>query len=450
MLFKLKFKHLALLITFYVLTSCSDDSDYTAINLETEDKQLQEVLINLSGSLDTFILPQSTDYQSIPSDPKNPITESKVALGKLLFYETGIGINSKKETNKATYSCASCHHSGAGFQSGIKQGIGDGGMGFGLHGEARVMDPNYTEDLIDIQPIRSPTVLNSAYQKLMLWNGQFGATDDNIGTEANWTEGTPKAVNILGFEGVETQAIAGLSVHRMGIDKAFCDENKYVKLFDNAFPEVDKSERYSITTAGLAIAAYERTLLANNTDFQNWLKGDTRAMNKNEKKGALLFFGKARCYECHSGPALNSENFYALGMNDLSGSGVHGITDEVTKKGRGGFTNNPTDNYKFKVPQLYNLADVQFLGHGGNFTSVREIIEYKNNGVKQNNEVPNEMVSDKFSPLGLNDNEITLITEFIEKSLHDNDLKRYDPASLPTGLCFPNADPTSKEDMGCN
>lgn len=450
MLSTVKLKKLGLLILITIFMSCSDDSDYTEIPLETEDKQLQEVLTKLSGSLDAFILPESTDYQSIPSDPKNPINESKVKLGKLLFYETGIGVDSKKETSKATYSCASCHHSGAGFQSGIKQGIGEGGMGFGLHGEARVMDPEYTEDLIDVQPIRSPSVLNSAYQKLMLWNGQFGGTADNIGTEENWTEGTPKAVNKLGFEGIETQAIAGLTVHRMNINKEFCDEYKYEKLFDDAFPEIDKTERYSLTTAGLAIAAYERTLLANNTGFQNWLKGDTKAMNKNEKKGALLFFGKARCFECHSGPALNSEEFYALGMNDLSGSGVHGVIDEATKKGRGGFTNNPADNYKFKVPQLYNLTDVKFFGHGGNFSSVREIVEYKNNGIKQNSIVPTEAVSDKFIPLGLNDNEVTLITEFIEKSLYDNNLKRYDPTSLPTGLCFPNADPTSREDMGCN
>ncbi len=81
------------------------------------------------------------------------VNEDKVLLGKLLFHETGIGVNSKVESHEATYSCSSCHHSAAGFQSGLQQGIGDGGMGFGLHGEARIMDSDFSSDLLDVQPI---------------------------------------------------------------------------------------------------------------------------------------------------------------------------------------------------------------------------------------------------------------------------------------------------------
>jgi cytochrome c peroxidase len=429
--------------------SCNNDSEYEEVSFNDNDELLESQLINISGNLDYFILPESIDYFNIPSDPKNVITEAKVNLGKFIFYETGIGLSPNNESNRGTYSCATCHHSGAGFQSGIQQGIGEGGIGFGVHGESRIANPSFV-DSIDVQPIRSPSVLNVAYQKLMLWNGQFGATGDNVGTESNWTEETPKAVNLLGYEGVETQAIAGLSVHRMMVDKAFCDDNEYNTLFDEAFPEIDESERYSLETAGLAIAAYERTLLATNTNFQNWLKGDVSAMTDSEKEGAVLFFGKGKCYECHSGPALNSEAFYGLGMNDLEGENVHGVIDDVTKKGRGGFTNDANDNYKFKVPQLYNLADVEFFGHGGTFTTVREVIVYKNNAERENDEVPTRSLSDKFVPLGLTDEEIDLLTEFIIKSLYDNNLQRYDPTSLPTGLCFPNADSVSKQDMGCN
>jgi len=447
---KLTNKILSLCIVIIFFSSCVEDTDYIEISSELEDQKLMTTLVALGGHLDYFVLPESNDFANIPADPNNPLTDAKVLLGKLLFHETGIGVNSKKETHQKTYSCASCHHSAAGFQSGIKQGIGDGGMGFGLHGEARVMAPDFTAAIVDVQPIKSPTVLNSAYQKLMLWNGQFGATDLNVGTEANWTDGTPKAVNHLGYEGVETQAIAGLTVHRMDINQTFCSDNNYEALFNDAFPEVDLDERYTLITAGLAIAAYERTLLANDTNFQNWLKGDINAMTSNEKKGALLFFGKAQCFQCHSGPALNSEAFYALGMNDLSGNGVHGTVDEATKKGRGGFTNNPSDNYTFKVPQLYNLADVEFFGHGASFTTVKEVISYKNNALKEHTEVPLSSLATEFSPLGLSEREIDLLTEFIEKSLVDRNLQRYNPTSLPTGLCFPNADALSKQDMGCN
>jgi cytochrome c peroxidase len=325
------------LFTIITLTSCAEDTGFIEISSDMEDQKLKANLVALAGDLNYYILPESDNFAAIPADPNNPLNKDKVLLGKLLYHETGIGVKAKKESHQKTYSCASCHHSAAGFQSGMKQGIGDGGMGFGLQGETRVMAPGYTADMLDVQPIKSPTVLNVAYQKLMLWNGQFGATDQNIGTEANWTAGTPKEVNNLGFEGIETQAIAGLTVHRMDITKTFCTDYNYDVLFDKAFPEIDESERYTLITAGLAIAAYERTLLANDTNFQGWLKGDAAAMTSTEKQGALLFFGKGRCYECHSGPALNSEAFCALGMNDLSGNDVHGTVDEGTKKGRGGF-----------------------------------------------------------------------------------------------------------------
>lgn len=105
-----------------------------------------------------------------------------------MFYETGLALNPTQEEGMNTYSCASCHQSKAGFQSGIKQDIGEGGLGFGLFGEGRVMDTNYEAAIIDVQPIRSPTILNTAFQDVMLWNGQFGGTKTNAGTEAEWTE----------------------------------------------------------------------------------------------------------------------------------------------------------------------------------------------------------------------------------------------------------------------
>lgn len=433
-----------------LIGSCSVDGELFDITVTAEDLALQDQLIDLSGSLEFYTLPDSDDFKNIPADPNNQLTAEKVLLGQLLFHETGLAIDAKIETNKGTYSCASCHHSGAGFQSGLRQGIGDGGSGFGLFGEARTLAAGYTPDMADVQPIKSPSALNVAYQKVMLWNGQFGATGPNLGTESNWTPDTPKETNNLGFEGVETQAIAGLTVHRMGINKGFLDENSYAFLFRQAFPDVPEEERYSFTTIGLAIAAYERTLLANQSNFQKWLRGASKAMTTEEKKGAALFFGKAKCYECHNGPALNSEAFYAIGLNDLLDPAVPVMLDDATKKGRGGFTKNPNDDYKFKVPQLYNLKDVNFFGHGGSFQSIKEIIAYKNEAIKENFDVSDEQLADEFIPLNLNLEEIEQLTQFVENSLKDNNLQRYEPAGLPSEKCFPNADRQSREDLNCD
>ncbi|NNM18389.1 MAG: cytochrome-c peroxidase [Croceitalea sp.] len=435
------------LITFlFLISGCTDDDLY---NEKSNESELETELIQLLGSLEAWQLPNSSDYLNIPNDPNNPITHEKVVLGKFLFHETALGNNPTSQIGLKTYSCASCHHAKAGFQSGIKQGIGEGGLGFGLRGETRIMSLEYNESELDVQPIRSPTVINTAYQEVMLWNGQFGATGKNLGTEGSWTPGTPKENNLLGFQGVETQAIAGLGVHRMSLDSSLLENESYKSLFDQAFPNDQAEERYSIINAGLAIAAYERTILANESPFQKWLRGEEK-LSENEMQGAIVFFGKGKCYTCHSGPGLNGMEFHALGMNDLQGDDVHGTLDETTKKGRGGFTDNPQDDYKFKTPTLYNLNDVNHLGHGGNFNNVKEVIEYKNQAIPQNAEVPLSNISPSFRPLGLSLDEINMLSTFIENALYDDQLERYVPISTPMQSCFPNADSQSKEDMGCD
>jgi len=438
-----RFLIVVMLTTF--VNSCAPDVDLYEELARQEPLALQ---IEQVTNLDDLILP---DYKldNIPSDPKNPITEEKVILGKMLFHETDIALSPKREEGAKTYSCASCHHAKAGFQSGMKQGIGDGGVGFGILGETRMIAANYEESELDVQPFRSPTILNTAYQDVMLWNGQFGATKSNLGTETEWTSGTPIENNELGFEGVETQAIAGLGEHRLNIVPEMIINSLYKGLFDDAFPDIPIKERYSQLNGALAIAAFERSVVASQAPFQKWLRGSVNALNENQKKGALLFFGKGKCYTCHSGPGLNGMSFHALGMNDLSGDDIHLKPTEKDKLGRGGFTKRPEDAYAFKTPTLYNLKGLKFLGHGASFNSINEIVMYKNSGIAENDNVPEENLDPLFKPLGLSENEVALLSYFIETGLYDDNLQRYVPETLPSGGCFPNADSQSRKDMDC-
>ncbi|MCB0657413.1 MAG: cytochrome-c peroxidase [Saprospiraceae bacterium] len=433
------------------LTQCTKDGIPSEDNLDTE---LERLLTQAAptGSLRYFELPASSDYQSIPQDPRNPLNDPKIQLGEFLFHETHLAEGAKFSSGFHTYSCSTCHHATAGFQSGLRQAISDGGQGFGFAGESRVPNPEYPEDSLDVQPIRTPTNMNGAYQEVTLWNGQFGSLGMNAGTESAWTPNTPKETNLLGYEGLEIQAIAGLSVHRMVVNRNLIESMPvYKQLFDQAFPDQPENVRYHRITAGLAIAAYERSLLSNEAPFQKWLKGDVAALTSEAKEGAILFFGKANCVACHTGPALNSMAFYALGMNDLDGHGVYGhFEEDKTNLGRGGFTGKEEDLYKFKVPQLYNLADVKFLGHGGTFQSLEEIIEYKNAAQPANPNVPASQIAKDFQPLGLTPKEVQAIAIFIRDGLYDSNLNRYVPQTLPSGYCFPNNDLKSKLDMGCN
>ena len=437
-----------LLAFMLLVTACTKDEN---INL---DNSLSIVLRDADPiGKNGFKLPKSYDFAAIPQDPRNPLSGEKVTLGRLLYHETGVDSNPKHPEGKDTYSCASCHFASAGFQAGRFQGIGDGGTGIGQNGLNRLRMDSYNPEELDVQPIRSPTTLNVAYQELMLWNGQFGATGQNVGTEAQWTEGTPIATNYLGYEGVETQAIAGLNVHRLVIDKDLLDELGYTHLFDAAFNDVSLDKRYTREMAGLAIAAYERTLLATRSPFQLFLEGKSNAMNDAEKRGAILFFGEANCVSCHAGPALNSMTFYALGMSDIDQcpEEVFGSSAEnPANLGRAGFTKRDQDKYAFKTPTLYNLSDSPFYGHGSSFRSIKEVVAYKNAGVPQNERVDRAYLADDFRPLGLSDSEVNDIVAFLTTGLYDPNLHRYEPEYLLSGLCFPNNDPQSSLDLGCN
>ena len=409
------------------------------------DETLTDI-ITISGqrSLSDFAFPESDDFGSIPQDPNNPLTTDKVELGALLFHETALATNPIKPEAIGTYSCATCHHAGAGFQSGILQGVGEGGSGWGRNGEGRRIQSTYSVEETDVQNIRTPSVLNSAYQEVMGWAGTFGVRGPNRGSDAFWDEGTLFEVNRLGYDGLESQAIAGLEKHRMDNfdDSIISTDPVYQELWQKVFPGLPVTAEY----VGLAIAAYERTLFASKAPFQRWLKGETLAMSAAEKRGAIIYFDKARCEVCHTGPALNQMDFYALGMPDMPGASLG--NDEMDVLGRGAFINVEDEEYKFKVPQLYNLRDNPFYGHGGTFRSIREVVVYYNDAIPAV-ELPQGRLADRFVPLELTEEEVDDLTLFLTESLYDPDLSRYAKVTLPSGNCTPANDAQAKRDLGC-
>lgn len=442
---------LKILLLSLLLTSCAQEEeesiaapvDHEAIENKKLDKALTSIFEGMGG-MSSFVLPDSDDFANIPQDPKNPLNKHKVELGKNLFHETAIALSPKNPNLKFTYSCASCHHVDAGFSSGNAQGIGEGGIGDGIH---RVANPLIEDSQLDIQHIKSPTALNVAFQENVLWNGQFGATKHNEGLDHLFTPGTPLETNTLGFQGTETQAIAGLGVHGQikqdsDLDGSWIKTNfEYSELFKKAFA-LPEDKVISKKTAGLAIAAFERTILANQAPFQDYLKGNKNALSIKEKRGAILFFGKANCVQCHSGPALSDNNFHAIGFEDIDTNPDAIITnpDFTEVLGRASFTGDAEDNFKFKTPTLYNLKDHATLGHGSSFNSIKEVITYKNDINVQNSMLNFTDLSYFQHKLYLSDSEIDDLSHFVEKSLYDSNLERYVPEETISKLPFPNND----------
>ena len=434
-------------MAFIVITSCTKTH---MVPVSEIDSTLKEMVSNsaATNSLDYWILPESDDFNSIPQDPKNPLTTEKVALGKLLFYETAFGTEATDVASIGTYSCATCHLPSAGFRPGSAQGIADGGVGFGINGEERVRNVSYQESDMDVQGARPLSLLSVAFVENTMWNGSFGSTNVNEGTEHLWVGDLEP--NNLGLHGMEAQNIEGIEVHKMHYDVDIITENGYKPLFDLAFADVPEDDRYNNLRASFALSAYLRTLFPNKAPFQDWLKGDPFAMTEEEKAGAMLFFGKAACTGCHSGPGFSAVEFHAIGVNDMFQRPSFGTSaGDLRNFGRGGFTGLSEDNYKFKVPQLYNMRDTKFYFHGSSKTNLRDVVEYFNEGIGENSNVPAEQISDKFNPLFLSDEEVDQLTAFLDNALRDPDLMRYQPEAVLSGNCFPNGDFQSKLDLGC-
>ena len=447
---KIGFVATSILGLIVLLNACTKDRMPTLVEL---DNQLENSIQGKSpnGTLDFYVLPNENDLHLIPQDPKNPLTPQKVELGKLMFHDTGLGQDPMKEAGRGTYSCASCHVSEAGFRPGNFQGIADGGVNFGIGGEDRVKNTLYSDDELDVQSARPLSMVNVAYVSNTFWNGQFGGGNVNEGTEDVWDLRDDTELNHLGFEGIETQNMDGLIAHRITINKELLDEYGYTFLFDQVFADVPVEERYTITTASLAFSAYIRTILANRAPFQDWLKGDREALGYEEKKGAILFFEKAQCIQCHYNQNLGSSEFHALGVTDMDQIPSYNTSpDDRRNLGRGGFTLQPEDNYRFRVPGIYNLQGANFYFHGASKTSIRDLVEYKNAAQSENSRVPQDLISSKFKPIGLTEEEKNHLIAFLENGLQDPDLKRYVPTSVLSGNCFPNADEASQLDLGCN
>jgi cytochrome c peroxidase len=96
------------------------------------------------------------------------------------------------------------------------------------------------------------------------------------------------------------------------------------------------------------------------------------ALTDEELRGAQLFYGKAKCSNCHSGPYLTDFNFHAVPFPQI-GFGKNGFGIDY---GRFNVTHDPADLYKFRTPPLFNVEKTAPYGHSGSVATMREAIVF--------------------------------------------------------------------------
>jgi cytochrome c peroxidase len=240
------------------------------------------------------------------SSPDNPITEPKIALGRMLYFERRISQNGNQ-------SCNDCHHLEAfGADTGRFSAGSDGRLG----------------------GRNSPTVYNAAGHFAQFWDGRAPTVEEQAkGPIMNPVEmGMPNAAAVM---------------------RVIRADPAYVAAFRTAFP----GERDPMTydNLGRAIGAFERRLVTPSR-WDRFLHGEDSALSNDEKAGFNAFVSVG-CASCHNGAFVGGMQYQRAGL-------VNPWPD-TADVGRMAVTHDAADRMVFKVPSLRNIERTPPYFHDG-------------------------------------------------------------------------------------
>src|SRR5271170_4159181 len=297
---------------------------------------------------------------------------------------------------------------------------------------------------------------------------------------------TPGSLNPFNDPAGESLTLLLLDAHRMlnFQSAALLQIPAFVKLFQDAFPQeaAQAAAAHDMTilindqTVFRATATFLRTVVTRNTPFDKFLAGDNNALTPSQRSGARLFFtpatngaGGAGCFTCHSGPMLNKqyndpdltgigafveENFINVGIGDHpiraldalarghinpSKLGADGFPYHAEDVGRQEITHDPADAFRFRALTMRQLKNSGNFFHNAVLTNVRDVVEYFNAGVPMDPTAGEQATLDRRftnprgpgypNGLGLSEQQVDELTDFLENALYDPALVTYDPNS---------------------
>lgn len=292
-----------------------------------------------------------------PAD--NPLTNEGIALGRMLFYE-------KMLSDNMTISCASCHKQENAFDDPRPFSEGTNGK----FGDRNAM-----------------AIVNAGWDAHFFWDGRRSSLED---------QAHDPVTNPIEMANSWPEVVRRLQ-----------NSSKYPDLFFKAFG----TTTIDSNMVTKAIAQFERTLISFNSRFDKYYyQGDSSALTTQEKKGLLLFTGKAMCNNCHLVNTLFTDR-------DIRNNGM----DEDPKDGgRMKFTGKATDRGRFKVPTLRNIAVTAPYMHDSRFSTLDDVVNFYSSQVKQNSPNIDEHMPDFGSGINLSVQEKADLVAFL-RSLTDQE-----------------------------
>ncbi len=420
------------------------------------------------SDLDTQVREVLAQAKVTPLSPLPAGDPALVRLGQALMFD-------KELSGNRDVSCATCHNPVSGTSDGLSLSIGTGGAG---SAGSRVLSaaPQFT-------PRNSQELFNRGYGEFqrMFWDGrvsQAGNGDFQTPAEAQLPAGLSGALAAQAMFPVTTRLeMRGRvgDLDRFGVPNELAqlgDEERlaiwgalmnrvlaipeYVSMFQAAYPAVAPAE-LGFQHAANAIAAFEvEAFTSVNSPFDLYVRGDEAALGEPEKRGAILFFGKAACGACHLGPHLTDQQFHGIGVPQV-GPGMN--PDEPEDRGVERVTASPTDQFRFRTPPLRIVELTGPWMHDGAYTTLEASVRhYLNTDAALRSYDASQLREDLRAshlsdparvealaasidplvktPLALSDGEVADIMFFL-RSLTDpaaSDLGAMIPTSVPSGL----------------
>ncbi len=273
-------------------------------------------IISCQETDDVFFIPVPDHFPELTVSLDSPATPQKIALGKRLFFDTLLSIDS-------TLSCASCHLPEFAFSDTLAVSLGVNGA----KGKRN-----------------APSLLNAGYGSL--FNKDGGVTK----------------LDIFSLLPIEDHLEMGFPV--LQLVKRLSKDAELQKEATIAF---DRDLDPFVITRSLA--AYVRTLVSGDSKYDDYVKGKIQ-LSASEEAGRQLFFSnKTNCSKCHEGILFTNQEFEN-----------NGIKSEYLDQGRKLVTAKENDRGKFKVASLRNVAVTGPYMHDGSFNDLESIIENYNLG----------------------------------------------------------------------
>ena len=188
----------------------------------------------------------------------------------------------------------------------------------------------------------------SGYAAPLFWDGRAATLED----QALLPIADPKEMAFSGDEAASR--LRGLADYRAQFSAVFGDD--------------------AVTPQQLAqaIAAFERSLAPRGNRFDRFLAGRRELLDDTQLQGLHLFRTKARCMNCHNGPALTDNGFHNLGLH------FHGGRRQDL--GRFEITGEAADSGRFRTPSLRGVARTAPYMHDGSMRNLDPVLLFYNVG----------------------------------------------------------------------